>query len=73
MLIKFNKARIHCPVVVYEEISVVFLKGKTPKNDKKHKNFLSFYAIFVTFSIDFEDYIVGIVQHGTISLSSSLL
>ena len=48
MLKKFNKPRIHCPVVVYEEISSFFLERKRPKNDKKQKKIPDnkrFYAI----------------------------
>ena len=57
MLKRFNKARIRCPVVVYEEINAFFWKEKDPKMKKKNNfpDLQRFYAIFVKVSIDFVD------------------
>ena len=48
MLKRFNKARVRCRVVVYEEIIAVFLERKGPKNDKTPKisQFLTFLCNF---------------------------
>ena len=52
MLKNFNKARIDCPVVVYQEINAVFWIEKTQKRQKKTKNFpilnvsMKFLSIF---------------------------
>ena len=49
MLEMFNKARIRCPVVVYEEfLYAVVLERKRPKNDKKPitSQFLTLLRIF---------------------------
>ena len=57
MLKQFNKARICCPVVVYEGINSFFWKEKDPNVTKNQKfpDFQRFYAIFVQFLIDFVD------------------
>ena len=52
MLKKINKARMRCPVVLYEEIKAVFKKQKEPKKAKKTKkipDLQSFYAISPNF------------------------
>ena len=39
MLKMFNKARIRCPIVFYEDINAVFQKKNYPKDDKISKIF----------------------------------
>ena len=79
MLKTVIKVRICCPVVSYEEITVVFKLKKSQigtEIDKKPKilQFLKFlYAIFVQFSIDFVDWDVENGHQSRNVLSSSLL
>ena len=74
-----NKTQIRYPVGFYEEIITVIcmkMSQSDTENDKKKTKFPDFnhfYAIFIKFSIDFVDYDVENVQHGTSSLSSRLL
>ena len=73
-----NKTQIRYPVGFYEEIITVIcmkMSQSDTENDKKTKfpDFNHFYAIFIKFSINFVDYDVENVQHGTSSLSSRLL
>ena len=44
-----QKARIRCPVVVYDDINAVIFEGKRPEKLTKEND------IFVIFSIDFVD------------------
>ena len=66
MLKTFNKARVRCPMVFYED-KAVFKTKNYPKDDKISKNFrfLTFFAIFVIFSTDFVDRNLEKSQQGT--------
>ena len=63
---RFNKARIRCAVVVYEEIIAFCLERKRKKN-------YSIFNVFMQFLIHFVDWNVENFQHGTNSMSSRLL
>ena len=57
MLKTLNKARCCCPIVFYQTINAVFWEKIDPMNDQNSKisRFLTIYAIFVEFVLDFVD------------------
>ena len=66
MLKTLNKARCCCPIVFYQEIKAVLWEKIDPMNDQKSKisRFLTIYAIFVQFLLDFVDLNVENGQNG---------